>query len=263
MTIRTVAVLLPAALLLAPGALSQSQFSVTITPNPAPPGATIVVTATAAAGSNLFTPFGCLVNGVFDAPGGNLVAPSPCTFLGLTVPPCGSTSPLMWQWNQNTTSGAAVPGTTYWFDIQYVVGGPFGPTTSEWYCVTIDDPANPVPALTAANTPVAGSQFMMTLDSPNDAGATYIAAISGTSNTGQTVLPGVTSCLDADALFAVSFPAQPSLFSNFNGNLDASGNATLGINIPPGLSCLQAHVQALIFGATGFRVSNDLTATVP
>lgn len=239
----------------APGQL----LNVTVT-NPVPIGSPVTVTAFDAYNGGLFTPFGCLLSGIYDAPGGNVVAIFPCTFLGVPIPACNSGMPPRTQ----TWAGTMTPG-RYWIEISHSVG-PFGPITNEYYCVDIFDPAQgPPAALTAVNTPTIGTNFQMSINSPSDAGATYILALSGSSNVGAPIAPGLSACIDVDPLFNLTYPSPvPGIFNNFQSTLDATGTSVgISVNIPndPALACMPVHAQALILGVN-WRTTNDLLINV-
>lgn len=259
---RSITVAIALAVLCLSAAAQPNQLSVSVSPNPAPLGATITVTAYDAYGQGLFTPFGCLISGIYDAPNGNSVALFPCTFLPGSIPPCGSTQPpRMQQWNQTTMAGPATPG-TYWIEIQHSLGM-FAPINSEWFCVKIVDPLSPGPSLSALNAPTVGTTFNMGISWPSEPGAGYFLALSGSSNTGIAIPGGIQACLDMDIWFQLSLQGFP-LFQNFIGGLDGTGSATASIVLPalPALQCVPFHGQAVVLGAAGTEVTNDLLFTI-
>ena len=76
------------------GSLDAQQLAVTISPNPAPVGSTITVTARDTSGLGLYTPNSCLIGGIRQgSQSGPNVYLSGCTFLCVAIPPCGSPSP--------------------------------------------------------------------------------------------------------------------------------------------------------------------------
>ncbi len=245
--------------------LLAQDLSVTVSPNPAPLGATITVTAQDASGLGLYTPFGCLISSIRSGtPGGPTVRVFPCTFLGVAIPPCPGAAVRTGTWNQSVTGGTAAPG-LYWIEIQKSVG-PFGAITTEWHSVTIDTAVPSVPVLSAVNTPTWGNVFQMAVNAPSHPSETYVVAMSLTTNTGLLVSPGVFLSLDLDALFFLSFPTpDPILFANFQGVLDSNGAATgIGINFPNvPLGCIPLHAQvATVDSFANVALSNDLHFTV-
>ena len=144
-TIRT----LVAAVVIAALSLGQ-ELTVTISPNPAPLGTNIVITAQATI-PNLYTPVGCLLADIHvGTPTGPSCALFGCTFLPSAIPVYGSPTFRQYTWNQGVLSsvipgGMATPG-VYYLEIRHQVGGGFGaPSTAEFFPVTIDNPANPTP----------------------------------------------------------------------------------------------------------------------
>ncbi len=239
-------------------------LSVTVSPNPAPIGATITVTAQDASGLGLYTPFGCLISSIRSGvPGGPTVRVFPCTFLGVAFPPCGGTSFRTGTWNQVVTGGTAAPG-LYWIEIQKSIG-PFGAITREWHSVVIDGVA-PAPVLAPVNNPTWGSVFQLSLSAPAHPFETYLVAFAQTTNVGFAVSPGVYLSLDIDFLFNLSFPfPDPNLFANTQGILDGTGSVGGAFVILPNvaLGCLPLHAQAAVVdSAGGVFLSNDLHFTI-
>ena len=185
------------------------------------------------------------------------------------IPLFGSPTFRQYTWNQNVLPGVipggmATPG-VYYLEIRHQVGGGFGaPLTSEFFPVTISDPANPTPALTALNTPNYGTTFQMGLAAgiPHG-GEAYAVALSFTANTGIPI-PGGHVALDNDWLFALSLTGDPNFFLNFSGVLDSVGSLFQPIQllIPavPGILVIPIHAQAVVIGPGGaLTLSNDLT----
>jgi hypothetical protein len=240
------------------------QLTVTVSPNPAPLGAPITVTAQAAV-PNLYTPFGCLVGEIRSgSPAGPTVRLYGCTFLGVAIPLYGSATSRTFTWDQLINPGAtqAPPG-VYWFPISHTPGLFGSPTTTEWFSVTISDPANPNPSLAAVNAPLFGQTFDMSLTAGSaHAGAAYGVALSFTSNVGIPFTGGVAS-LDPDALFSLSLTQDPVFFANFSGVLDQAGGNLLPIQIHipalAGVLVVPIHAQAALFTPGGVLLSNGLT----
>jgi hypothetical protein len=256
------------ATVLAAGLTFGQELTVTISPNPAPLGVPVVVTAQAA-NPNIYTPVGCLIGAIHQGtPTGPECALFGCTFLPVAIPLYGSPNFRQATWNQTVLpsvipGGVATPG-LYWIEIKKQLGGGFGtPYGSEFFCVTIDDPANPAPALTAVNAPLFGSTFEMAITAnPAHAFAPYAVALSFTTNTGLPI-PGGFVCLDPDALFNLSLTGDPSLFVGFSGALNNIGTSWVPIqlNIPAlaGVLVVPIHAQAVVLtSGGGFLLSNDL-----
>jgi hypothetical protein len=138
------------------------------------------------------------------------------------------------------------------------------PTTTEWYSVTISDPANPTPALTAVNAALFGSAFDMSLVAGGShPGEAYGVALSFTTNSGFASPAGYVS-LDQDALFNLGLTFDPALFVGFTGTLNNNGDSWMPIQIlipsVPGMLVVPIHAQAVVFLAGGgYMLSNDLT----
>jgi hypothetical protein len=236
------------------------QMVVTISPNPAPLGSPVTVTGQATA-AGLYTPFGCLVGSVRSGmPGGPIAMAFGCTLLGVAIPQCGAPTFRQSQFNAPTAAGQ------YWIEIQHQPGLFTPPLTSEWFCLTVYDPVVDAPVtLAAANAPLFGTTFQMSLTSPGTPAAPYGVALSFTTNVGIPYTGGH-AALDADALFYLSLTQDPSLFGNFTGTLDAAGVSPpilLAIPAVPGIACLPIHAQAVVFGGSApFVLSNQLPVTI-
>jgi len=245
------------------------ELCVTISPNPAPVGAPIMITAQAAH-TGFYTPLGCLLSDIhIGTPTGTSCALFGCTFLPSAIPLYGSPNFRQATWNQTVLAsvipgGMATPG-VYYLEIRRQVGNQFNqPYVAEFFPVTIDNPANPTPVLSALNTPNYGSTFQMGLSAgiPHG-GQPYGVALSFTTNTGIPI-PGGHVSLDNDALLALSLAADPSLFLNFSGVLDSVGSPfqPIQLNIPAvaGVLVVPIHAQAVVVGPGGaLTLSNDLT----
>ncbi len=246
------------------GASPAQQLSVSISPNPAPLGASITLQANAAYGT-LFTPGGCLVTAIRSgSPTGPVVRNFPCTFLAVAIPICGSASPPRQTiWNQAVTGGTAAPG-DYWFQIQHSPA-PFGATTTEFFCVRIDG-AIPGPTLSAPAAPTWNSFFSLNINAPLYPTEFFVVALSGSTNVGIPLGPGQLLCLDDDFLLSLSFPMPIALFQGFQSYLDGAGqSAGVGIQFPanPGLICFPFHAQAAILPVGGGIVlTNELSLSV-
>ncbi len=247
------------ALLLASAITHAQPPTFTVTPDSALPGVTRMITGTASPFAGFERSYtNCVFSGVYTGgPGGSpvplfsVLCSPPST--PIPIPPCGT---ITGTWTPPNSLG---PG-TYWLRCFYNQGG-----TSfliSWADFRIDGPAEPT--LTAP-APQVGQPWNITLSHPSDPAAGYFAAASLTTDTGVPG-PGFFLSLDIDFLFNLSFPvASPLLFSNLVGGLDASGNATLTVHIPPvsAITCLGLHVQAYVFSPTQAPVlTNCLDDTI-
>jgi hypothetical protein len=239
------------------------QLAVTVSPNPAPLGSTITVTANSV-GAQVWTPFGCLITAVRQgSPTGPVVRNFACTFLSVAIPPCGSAAaPRTGTWNQTVTGGGIASPGLYYFEIQHVPAMFGSPTTSEFFAVRIDGPT-PDPILSAAAPPTWNSFFPMTINAPLYPNDFYLVALSATTNTGIPIGPGQLLSLDNDVLFSLSFPAPLPIFQGFQSFLDPAGQSTgLGIQFPPnpGLLCFPFHAQGAVFPiGGGIALTNEIS----
>lgn len=258
--------LLIVCLLLAAPAAAQNfpALSVSISPNPAPPGASITITANDPSNGGLFTPLGCLVAGIRQgSPTGTNVAFFPCTFLGQPIPPCGQT-PRMQVWNQSVLGGGTATPGDYWVEIQSSVG-PFGAITSHHFPLTILG-SNPEPVLTEVAPPQAGNYWFLDVTSdPSYGGDVYITALSETCDVGL-ALGGEHVGLDFGPLWQLTVPfPDPILFVNFQGALDGLGGAnSIGVYVPqlPAGVCIPIHAQVFIARAGGgYELTNVVHTT--
>ena len=84
--------------------------------------------------------------------------------------------------------------------------------------------------LTVTTAPTIGATTGILLSAPHFPAAPYILGVSRTAAIGIPVTIG-TVPLDMDDLFDL-VPQYPSIFSGFNGSLDAAGMATASLVIP-------------------------------
>jgi hypothetical protein len=245
-------------------ALRAQNLCVTVSPNPAPQGVPVTVSGYAKS-PGLYTPTACWVPVMrAGTPTGQVLFALPCAYVATAIPPCGSTTaPRSFTWNQNAFGSQAAPG-DYWFEIDTTTS-PVGPVSTEWHCVTIVG-ATPRPTLSTPGNATWGSPFGLGLAAPGHAGEFYAVALSGTTNTGLALNPNLFLCLDTDAIFNLTFPSpDPTTFVNFQGNLDAQGNAAgITILIPPlNLGCFPLHAQAGLIGTSGaITLSNEIAFTI-
>jgi hypothetical protein len=241
----------------------------TVTPDAAPAGTsrTVVMTAT-----SLASPL-CL-NTLFRTVHNNDATRSIVGQYG--IPSCQvspTTPPPVLQAGQSMSQVVAAstlpiaPG-TYWLKCEYRPGGSGGPLTIAWVDFRVDSPVIPEPILTASAA-TWNAPWALTLSHPTDPGALYFAAASLSTVNRIDLGNGLFFSLDNDFLFGLSFPTPlAGLFSGFGvANLDASGQATLTISIPPdpGLGVLEVHAQALVVSAANpgsFSLSNCVDAAI-
>lgn len=233
-------------------------------PNPVPTGTPITVTCRNRSGIPLWTPGGCLITAVHQgSPTGPIVGVFPCTFLGVSIPACGSAlAPRTATW---TPSSVVTPG-NYFFEIQTQTAPIGGPITSEFYMVTING-AVPGPALNALTPPTLGTFYQLEVNAPAMPFGFYGVVMSFTTNVGTTVLPGLTLALDTDALFLLTLQNPPPQLINFSGILDPNGYTNqIYIALPniPALACQSLHAQAGVVDLTGTTVvlTNDRAFTL-
>ena len=108
-----------------------------------------------------------------------------------------------------------------------------------------------------------GQTLKMRVSSPNDAGQSYVAALSFGFRPGL-VVNGRTIYLNPDALFYTSILA-PGMFQNFVGMLDSRGEAIASVQIPaiPSLSGtrIYASVVTVVQGALNV-ISDPIVITI-
>ncbi len=229
------------------GATAQ-EFSAEFSPNPAPPGAQVTFTVTDATGQGLILPSPCFVTIHRGTQDGPIVGLSvACPQVLVPVPPNGSYS---FTWDQRDENGKLVPPGRYWFAAQQAID--FG--EDDFFCLSIQGPEEP--ALTAKVAAEVGRTTALMINSPNDAGALYLAALSMSSNSPLSVF-GLDTCLSPPIF--ISPLVRPI------GFLGSSGQANLAVRIPkiPGLSFQGFHVQALIIGnGRAWRLTNGLSFSI-
>lgn len=220
-----------------------------ITPNPAPPQSQVLIKVTATSPSGVTFPYtNCLFSTIHTGP---TQPPIPlllslCSPSTLTLAPCQSATQTF-TLQPNLTAG------DYWFKFRYFNGSSTTLTT-EWCVLTVQGQTtatlnNLTPALVGSNLDIQLSDTNPA--SPN--ASLYLTAASLTTNSGQFGAPPVVA-LDNDILFNLSFPApNPTLFINFQGLLDGSGQALMTLPIPnvSQLACTPLHFQAVVVPPSG------------
>ena len=106
--------------------------------------------------------------------------------------------------------------------------------------------------------PAWGQAYPVRLAIPSEAGKTYMAAAALGTLLGIPIGGGRKIPLDPDVLFYTSL-LVPSLFSNFQGVLNAQGSATLTVNIPavPQLVGFRFFLAAVTYDTGGVRVITE------
>jgi len=249
--------------LLLPAALTAQTVAGSFAPNPAPIGQPITFTGTDATGAGFSIGTPCIWLRIHDGtPDGPLLQLN--VGCGQIVVPVGPHGSHQVTWDQTKLVGnqlvQAPPG-RYWFEAQVFVGST---VTTDWFCATIQDPLNPSePALSAPSAPRVGQPAPLALAAPADAGATYVALAALSSNRPFDVGP-LSFCLSSDPLLRASLRANATVFANGVGSLDGTGQASgLALLVPndPQVAFRGLHVQALVLGSGGPRLSNDLALT--
>jgi hypothetical protein len=221
-------------------------------PNPVQPGVPVTLTCTDSTGQGVQLPSPC---GWFHIHQGSQTGPQVqlglfCPQVIVPIPPNGTFS---FTWDQLDANGRAVPPGSYWF-LTRVWDGAFSVLHENWFCISIQ-PAG-APALTAAAPARLGQTTALQIAAPAEPGALYIAAASFSSNNPVSFF-GLDTCL--------SLPAFLDPLSAPIGFLDGAGNSTgLALTIPnvPVALWQGLHVQALIAGAGGLLLTNDVSFTV-
>ena len=240
---------LVSALGLAAGGAAQD-LSGEFSPNPAPPGAPVTFTLTDATGQGLILSSSCgfftIHQGTQDGPTVGLSIA--CPQVQVSVPANGSFS---FTWDQRDANGNPVPQGRYWFEARAWDPG-LAQMLTEFFCLSIQRPDEP--ALTAGGVAQVGKTTALTINSPNDPGAPYLAFVSLSSNRPFSAF-GLDTCL--------SLPIFVSPLVKAFGFLGSSGQANLAVRVPnlPGLSFEGFHVQALVAGSV-WRLTNDLSFSI-
>lgn len=226
-----------------------------VTPDTAAMGTTRNIRVTATNTISVDFP-GCLFSSVHSAgPGGPVLLGTPCpTPVPTQVQMCGVIDAT---WTPPASLGTG----TFWLRCDYT-DLTTGVLLTRWADFRIEQPQDAVLNQTVQSE--LGAVWSLDLLAAPLAGAPYIAAASLTTDVAQGSPAGLVS-LDADFLFALSFPTPlPSLFTNFQGTLDATGQATLLANIPNLLAyeCVGVHVQAIILPAQGPPVLSNCVDSV-
>jgi len=228
--------------------LSAQTVAGSFSPNPVAPGVPVTFTGTDAAGQGVNLPSPCGWYRIHQGSQTGPVVPLGIFCIQVIVPvaPNGTFS---FTWNQRDATGQFVPPGTYWFETRVWDAG-FQTMSIDWFSISIQ-PAG-VPALTASGPARLGLPTPLTVTAPSEPGALYIVAASLTSNT---PIPG-------------TFLSDPLFFEPFTspiGVLDGSGSSSgLALLVPGSPVALYQgiHVQSLIFGASSWLLTNDVSFTV-
>lgn len=240
--------------------VAQPPVCVEISPNPILVGVTssITVTVTDSTGAGFESWGNCVARTIrVGAPGG-AYAPIP---LGL----CGG-------WTPTAPNGTATktfnfinslgPGLYYVDVVTRPVGGGVSETT--WAPFMVQNPGDP--NLSQQTTLQVGMPWMTSVSAPNNAGQLYQVAASFGTDTGFTLPGGPFVSLDMDGLFNLTYPVASSVFTNFLGVTDGSGNATgITANVPnvPTLAFTPVTLQGgLIDGLGTITLTNPVGACI-
>ncbi len=225
-------------------------LSAEFSPNPAAPGAPVTFTITDASRSGLILSSSC---GFFTIRHANLDGPpvGPSVACPQVLVPVGANGSFSFTWDQKDANGNPVGPGRYWFEARAFVPR-LRRFVTEQFCLSIQGPDEP--ALIAGGVAQVGKTTGLTINSPKDDGALYLAVVSLSSNRPITVV-GLDTC--------VSPPLFVTPLVNALGILDASGQANLAVRVPnlPELAFHGFHVQALL-ASRRFRITNGLSFSI-
>ena len=226
-----------------------------MTPDPLPVGGALSVVLTESNGVNITFLSSCVFTSVHaGTPNGPIASSVLCAQALSTLGPHGTRA-------QSWTAPSGMAPGLYYLKVVY---RPAGPPITEWFPLTILDPAQPL--LSAANNAQVGQTLSLSLTDPASPGAGYLCAGSITTNQGFNATPTVFCSLDMDSVFAFSYPSPiTSVFSGFQGALDGNGGAGLSVHCPniPSLAHSPFHVQGAVLSAAGqIGLSNPLSFTI-
>ena len=232
------------------------QVSGYITPNPAPPGASVTLTVTDSSGLGFqYYPTCSTMNA--NVPNGPIV-PIALPFCGpyTTVPPYGTVTHTL------PTLNSMAPG-IYYMSFNY---SPIGAgQVNGWFPFAVAGPTDPV--LSAGPAQV-GQPLNLTLNAPGAVFDLYYVAGSFTTYTGLVTGLNYNLVLDFDFFFDLTFPFPlPGLFTNFQGATDGNGLASnIVMNLPadPAIAHFGFHFQALVQSVTlgTIRLSTPIGVTI-
>jgi hypothetical protein len=221
-------------------------------PNPVAPGVPVTLTCTDATGQGLNLPSPCTWYEIHQGSQAGPVVP-----LGIGCPavivPIAPNGTFQFTWDQLDANGRLVPPGLYWFETR-AWDPQFSVLHTNWFCISIQPPG--APALTAAGPARRGQATALSIAAPTEPGAVWIAAAAFTSNTPFSIF-GLDTCL--------SLPAFLDPIMAPIGALDGNGNSSgMALVIPnsPVVLWQSLHVQALLVGNSGLRLTNDLSFTV-
>lgn len=241
--------LLTAVLALAASGTAQL-LSAEFSPNPAVPGGSVTFTITDASRSGLILSSSC---GFFTIRHANLDGPpvGPSVVCPQVLVPVAANGSFSFTWDQKDANGNPVGPGRYWFEARAYVPR-LARFVTEQFCLSIQAPSEP--ALSAGGVAQVGVATGLTIFSPSDPGALYLAAVSLSSNRPITVV-GLDTCL--------SPPLFVTPLVNGLGILDANGQANLAVQVPnlPELAFHGFHVQALL-ASNKFRITNGLSFSI-
>ena len=181
----------------------------------------------------------------------------------------GSCQSTTLTWNQLDFSFNQVPDGDYWLRIFYAPALlPAHGVFEEWRCVRIESNPASKPLLTSNGILAVGQTTTFDLAAPMTPASTYVVVAS--ADQGPTNLAGEVFCFSQDLAFSLSFPnPNPSVFTNFQGMLDATGQASgIAVTVPnvAALQCLPLCLQAIVVATGGGTVdvlpSNGITMSI-
>jgi hypothetical protein len=243
--------------LLAVGLLPAGAQSIsgTVTPPIAAPGQLVTLSITGV--QSVWLPDPCIPDDIrVGGPSGAIIDPG--VFCIQIIVPVSPGQVVTGSW---TVPANAAPG-PYWLHVRYFTANA---TADEYFCLEVRAPGTSGPTLVELSPAQVGQTLALSLTDGASPGAPYILAASFTSTVGLSV-GGSLSCLDPDALFALSFPTPfPGIFNGFQGALDAAGSAgPISVAIPndPALVNFPLKLQAAILNPTQLVLTNALNLTI-
>lgn len=176
-----------------------------------------------------------------------------CNDVPVAVAPYGQATGT---WNLETTSGSSVEDGHYYLMVRGRQIAAGADTNEQWFPVTVARRAT-FPSLVGNPIISEGVPQAYAVSSPLHAGMPYIAAVSLSTQSGFDLFGGYVHIgLDVDQFFLNSVTSPNAApYSQFQGTLDAGGNAafsfTVPTGLPPSLHHLNVHVQVLIWDGSG------------
>lgn len=257
--------MIASALLVATVATASAQLSVGASPNPAPVGTQIFLTAEATVPTELLRE--CPTEIRSGSPTGPIVVtPLRCTFIRPVLgpgAPFGGTRALF-GWNgMDSTNNPAAPG-HYFIRVEHKPLNSSQPFATHWVPVRLDPATGPTePVLSALSAFTRGQTTGVQVSSPTQPGKAFAIAASLTTNTGFATSFGHIA-LDNDGLLIASLLQVSPPFTNFQSTLDASGDGVGAIAIPniPALQGQNIAFQAITIDGPTIMRTNAITGII-